>query len=811
MNKAQASLSKADSSVEKDVTKTFDDQDLRKFRGKWNNKKEYTTVKQVRDRFRRMQVSRRTSCPWAAVISETNIATGAAVVSEHGVGTGSNWIDRWNMDYKEWSMWHEYLEGRSNLKSPISFSPVEAAMSEFQDNMVGVTLTPTDENDKEKVKVYEKILEHIHYKGVSNRTNAETFKECLITGTAITYTGWFSRSREVELILGSADVEKELEKDDNKKKVDENKPLTKKKTITEYDDVVDIPVSIYEFFIDPDARCMRGPAYEATDCIWRQTPGIEQFRAEFKDSLDPFVIQENINKVVPAMVAERMYYDGLAFFRAPQDIAQKDKVELLKYYNKSTDEYCIIANDVLIRKGPLPYNHKQLPFSLHRYVTWPHLFYGVGIPVVLESLQAEDETLRNMMLDQMKLNLNPPIFITSDIYSDIDQGWDRIEPGLKIEVGGPVGPDSVRWFEGSQYRPDYFQMRNIIHEDSVAAIGISPLAYAVPKPGEAVRNNVMGLEGTMKMIKKGIKNWADGYRETVMQKIAIVRQFYPDSKVEILNPATGETEEQNRKIRLDGAAIVEETVGDVTRLKEDKINGYSFFELKDDYFDLSGELDVMVDVDSLLPMSQALKVQSIDQALAQLAPLMMNPGATQAPGVVALMREYVETHGLSKKILEQFQNDNSREELQKAEYQEGLIMGGKDASGIPGESNNHVFHHLMTVIDMYDILHNQDKVDPNVVQVMTAALPKMLMHINVDKQLKSDAVGAVTQEMTPPQVPQAPQGALAGPQQPPVPTPVPNGIMNSNGMPGYASGVPNVAANLAGEGMGQMGQQGAIL
>lgn len=683
------------------ITETIDIRDVRKYRGKWNSRKEYETVKVVRDRFVRMQLGRRTGCPWASLTLDTtnpNI-TGS---SNDGVSTGSDWVSRWNNDLKLWSMWHEYLDNRSNLKSPISYAPVEAAVAEFQDNELRATLTPTQEIDQEKATIYERILDHLHYVGDFNKTNAENFKRELIFGTAITYTGWVKKVREVELIMTSLEAEKQIKdkktRDEAKKRLqEEGKPLTKKTEIIEYDDVAIIPVSIYEFFVDPTARVMRGPAYEAMDCIWRTIPSLEQFRAEFKNSGDPWVIKENIDKVYPAYVAERMYTEGIPFFKAPRDISMKNQVELVRYYNKQTDKYIIIANDVLVREGPLPYNHKELPFAIHKFVEFPDMFYGVGLPTVLESLQAEDETLRNMMLDQLKLTLTPPIFINSQVFGEVDQQWERVEPGLKISVDGPVGNDSIRWFESSQTRLDYFQMRNTIREDAVQASGINPLMYAMPRAGEAVRNNMITLESSLKQIKKGIKNWSAGYKEVIKQIIALIKQFYPDAYVEEFNPDLKKRIKKYKSIITRGEKMYEDQNG---QLQSEKIPGNAEFELKEEYLDLSGSLEVEIDIDTLMPISRSVKMQKNEAAFAQLVPVLSNPMMLNAPGVIELVRDYIKTHGLPTNVADDLREANSEAEVRRAIDQETIMFQGMPVEGVPGESNVHKLEHTQAIMGL---------------------------------------------------------------------------------------------------------------
>lgn len=809
------------------VTKTVnsDDLDLRKYRNKWQNKQEFELVQSVRSRQSEFIDSRRTSCPWAQSVSEQVISGGQALISESGSGTGSSWKARWDEDYKLWSMHHEYVEGRSNLKSPTTFAPIEAFMADFQENRIGLLFTPTQEQDKGKVKLFEEVNKYWENKAKIDVVNNETMKECAITGSSFRHITWQKVEREVELIQGSSKVTEEIhqimrfgsrkEKAKVKKQLEEQKkPLSKKTTVIDFDDAVHIPVSNYEMLWDGDAREVRAPAYEATDCEWRQLPSLEQFLKEFRNSSDPYVIKDNVEKVVGADQAEKMYEESAPFFSVPSDIMDSSRVELLKYFNKSTDKYIIIANDVLIRDGPLPFNHKQLPFALHRFIKWPNQFYGVGMAVTLESLQAEDETLRNMMLEQLKLEINPPLFIPYDMYEDVDTGWERVEPGLKVPVSGD--PSTIQWLKGSGYKPNYAEMRKSIESDALKASGINPLVYSMPRPYEAVRTNIMAMESSLKMIKKGIRNWAEGYREARLQTIALMRQFYPDSYIDQLNPETGEVDTIPRYVVTQGKALREvpqlnqygmpEMNEDQTEIKMTiqeevtKPEETHRFELKNEYLDLDGDIDVMIDVDTLVPMSKGLQLQNAEKFMAQLVPILANPQMAENPGITALVRYYSELNGVPKELIRQLRDEPTKKDIERATEQNKQLIKGEAVASIPGESTAHVEQHR-ALLSQLIAKYQQMRKDPTVLNRQLTDLDNKIAgvseHIegdNVPKQMGAEYAvkqgqGLAQQGMPqqgppqgmPPQGPPAMQGVP--PRMPPQGVP-PELILGANRNPG---------------------------
>lgn len=709
--------------AKKGLTKVFDPDkvDMRKFRNKWSNKAEFDKVSAVRDRVEEQRLGRSTSCPYY----NTRGTEADSDESEgHEGRTGSNWANKWDLDWKQWSMYSEDDSTRSNLKSPTVFAPTEALLAEFMENRLGMSITPTQEEDKEKVMVIDAAFSHWMNKSGVDAVNNDSMKTCAVTGSSTRAVLWQKVEREVELIQGSHEVTEELHRikregtKEEKAKADETinkdkKPLTKKKTIIEYDDVVHIPLSNYEVYWDDDARYVRSPAYEASDVTWRQTPSIEQFRYEFQFSKDPYVNKSVVDKVVPAKQSEAEYGDN-PFFKAPGDLVSDNQVELLRYYNKATDKYLVIANDMIVRDGPLPYNHKELPFVLHRFIKWPNQFYGIGLAAVLLGNQTEDETLRNMMIEQAHLEINPPLFVTQNIYEDIDTGWDYVEPGQIVPMSGNPQTD-VMWAPKSTYKPDYAILRQGLDSDAVKISGINPMAYAMPRPGEPVRNNMMSLESSLKMIKKGIRTYAEGYREAVIQTIKLFQQFYSDSYVEEIDKATNKTTKSYRVIKTPGIqwsseAVIDPNTGELVmegedvkmELVEEKLSpgDDGFFELRDEYLALDGDVDIEIDVDTIVPISQGLKLQNSEKNLMKYVQILSNPELMANSAVVSLLRHDMQLNGVSSEVIDSLQDESDNEDEERADEQNQKMLDGKEVPPVPGESEAHLGIHQKAMSEL---------------------------------------------------------------------------------------------------------------
>lgn len=789
-------------------TKTWSPEDYKKYKNKWANKKEYETTSEVRDRLSEMTQARQTSCPFASPYSDKSVTESNEDLKDLTKGSGTDWSDHWNRMLKIAHKYGEYDQQRSNVKSATTFAPIQALMAEFQENNIGVMISSTQEEDKEKIKLHDAIHTDWESRTDAQKYKGETFFETITLGTSIPFVGWMSKSREVDIILTGKEAEKKLESDDEETKdkidkmVKEFSPLVEKQKIYEYNNVIYVPTSLYEIYVDPDARCLRGPAYEATDICWVQLPSIEQFRAEFKNSSDPFVKKGNIDKVEPAIIAEGQYEGNTPFFKAPHGISDK-RIQLIRYFNKQTDKYIIIANDVIVRDGPLPYNHKQLPFVLHKCFNWKDQFYGYGLPAALEQTQSVIETFTNLQIDKEKVNMmnTSTIYVGSDIVDDVQYGQEEMGIGRVVEVGGDV--NNMKWGTAMNPSMDFYRMREIFDQDAVMISGINPMAYSAPKQGEPVRTHMMSMESTLKLAKKIFRNWAEGWKEAVRQMITIRTQMLPVSYIEEMGEE-GEMKKVYPTIKTKGFTMnaIQGENGEMDLMEQENETGEDgYFNLgliledRDKYLDITGDLDIQVDIDTLVPTSKAVKIELSNKAMAQYIPILSNPQLLSAPGVITLLRENAELNGISPKFAESLQDTTDEADVERATQQEEQMQKLMTVPGIPGESDGHKFVHTTTLLNLFGI-REQAQLNPQETTVQNMAeldqyIKLLANHLAQDDAQRKDSTGMAIKQATPP----APQQMM--PQMPDqmmgqVPGGMPGGMdmMAMGAMQGMPQGMP---------------------
>jgi len=111
------------------------------------------------------------------------------------------------------------------------------------------------------------------------------------------------------------------------------------------------------------------------------------------------------------------------FWEDWSDRVDDPQVELVHFYEKTTDTYLIVANGVLLTEpdNPIMFDHKDYPFSVMRYETMaPDFFYGKSLPQKIVSPQDVYNELTNVMLDRARMSSMPALVtsLTSEIEED---------------------------------------------------------------------------------------------------------------------------------------------------------------------------------------------------------------------------------------------------------------------------------------------------------------------------------------------------------------------------------------------------------
>jgi len=576
-------------------------------------------------------------------------------------------------------------------------------------------------------------------------------------GTVVFYNTYLVKKQTVKVHEKKPDQMTDDEKEEMKT---HRKPVLREEKKLMYNDLAMIPVRLEEFFIDDNARVFKGSHNEAIDCGWETYMTRSQIENEFGDSDDPFILKGNLKKIKDHGDAS----EDTSFFQPPKGLKANQFV-VARYWNKYIDEYIIIIDDIIIRDGPNNSPDKELPFEVKACFPFLDNPYGISFPAILEGLQSEDETLRNMYLDQIKLIVRPPMKISQRLYGDIVDLYDRVEPGMMLPV---MDEGDISWMQRSQPVHEAERMRASIRDDSVIATGIDPRRQGLSQPNATATDALLNKEATQKIMKRILKRYLKFLGGCWGQ---LYHYLSLDYSIEDIRGMTdveegSTTEKIMRKIRVHNKKF---SINGDEELESNEIKGYSSLELKQDYFEFEGKPSIYISAMDALETSKGLEMRKWEQTLQDFLPLAGDPtqtpaGEPQMPvDINVLLRGYQTSHTLPEELITS-DSVNLDAVIKKAIEQNQEMQQGKYVAGIPGEAIAHQLAHQVELQTVNQMLQAPGQIPFNEVQILKTYQILLAKHLLVDNQPRGFKMTATIQDAAPQQPGAGQLGA--GPQGP---------------------------------------------
>ena len=751
------------------VTQAVDETELSKAFSKIQSKNRIKSPEQlklvtdIKQRMAEMDTSRKNSCPH--YLSPTTIKT--KTIDEDGVTSESygtemqdsdySWVKRWQRDldlYMMKSGKNKFDSDLPEVTSPIIFSSIQAMVAQFQDANTTATFEATANTDPITAKIATAWLENWE-----NKTNAQQtiknplFLEACIKGTAISYnarimkTRTVYKNRTVEDILDEYGVDETTDQATvdqltqaimEKAKTNPKQVLTKEEELTEFDDFFVQKVPLEEFYIDESALEINGIVNEARDCIWKQYVTVQQVFDEYQNSKDPFVLKENLTAELIVSASKvsteyEEYKDNSYLFLAEKEVS--DKVCVIKYYNRAKDKFVVLANDIVIRDGCLPYNHKQLPFSKYIALPLTNSFYGVGFGTLLDNIQSQDELLQSLQLWTATYNANLPGTYTNasgdmnQVLKDTMEGLRKFKAGEFMKIGAG---DKVERMEPIILGSEITNIRQAFDEKATRITFVNPLMNSIPSVNTAVRNNQQIQENSLLGIRMLVNNWGKGWEEAIYQGTSIVKQTEPHSYSEVedyIEETNENTQVVERLKTLKKQYKTLETKGQKLetgmdgekRMVESATGGT--IELTPEVVDEFDKLKVQVRIETTALASRQLQAQQLQDTMTMAMNVLGNPAFAENKIILSMLKEFLEKRDVDPKILNMFEDENSDESDSLADYQNENLKLGNYEPPIPGMSQNHIMKHVMVfnelimegenlMLTLEDLASQAPEVDP---------------------------------------------------------------------------------------------------
>lgn len=377
-----------------------------------------------------------------------------------------------------------------------------------------------------------------------------------------------------------------------------------KKEIVDFDDVYTRYVRPENCFFDESAE----DAKYGNDCIYREVMDFDIFVDMYKDKPG----FKDVDKVVPA----GSLTSNVGFFKMAGDI-EKNDVEILHYENKLTDSYDVLANNVLIRKGPMPNRHKQLTLDVWAFYPVEGQIWGMGIPKIIYTLVEERRTNRNQRIDRGTLQ-NHKMFLVNDLFDlDEDDLIPRPHGMARINTNGlPISQAVMPLEYGDVPRSSILMDEELLTDERRAhgmsesnnlAPGATATQAAILKEDTQRRINLINtLCAWNTLIRLGKKKWSNQLF------------FYPAARVErILEDNKWRDKKIYRTIKtpnMEFKVFGGGKTGQAIELKATEISSIGRVKLDPTYARyMLDDFDVVVDARAMAIISKPIKQQQVNE------------------------------------------------------------------------------------------------------------------------------------------------------------------------------------------------------
>ena len=370
------------------------------------NSKQELVIKNVWTRFTEMRTARDQNYKW---------------FGKRRNGTYRTLIDYINICEKRWNSDGiprvDLDDWQASVFKPETRNKIIAIISAVAQKRPGIKFVGVEKGDAIKEMVLGDLYDWSELKDDGDQMALYTMLDAIIHGTAIRYEGYEDEKRTIrELIPGKDGY-------DIKNIKTKERTIVKKRVFTQ-------EVRLQDFYF---GRVTTRKIGEMPDCVWRKIIRFSQFRLEFAG-------WEGAKFVVPGGdLTDETFFSAYA----SEDVKERDSdlIEVIRYYNKETDEFVILANGVWVNpmsgdeSYPIPFAHKELPFFTVVFEPFASDFpYGKGAPDKYLHEQDAINALYNMMIDQAYVSVHPPLVTgDEDVIDDID-----LVPGKTNYIGADV-------------------------------------------------------------------------------------------------------------------------------------------------------------------------------------------------------------------------------------------------------------------------------------------------------------------------------------------------------------------------------------
>lgn len=242
-------------------------------------------------------------------------------------------------------------------------------------------------------------------------------------------------------------------------------------------------------------------------------------------------------------------------------ITKESPIEVIRFYNKFSDEFIVVANGVVLLDAPMLLGKKEKKYPFAKTIFEPFaidFFYGNPIGNTTMGNQDVINSLYNMALDKTFRSMNPPLIIGAKNKDDFDLEDDIVNMDTKIYV---EDINAVKEMPIKGVDQGMLNMMDIVSRELDLST-VDANQQGVTGRGVTAREVVIANENAKKL--KGVlymfltSLWIQKYK----LRIENILTYYTQPKIKemVAGKETGRLEEY-RKFMIENAELADGTKG----------------------------------------------------------------------------------------------------------------------------------------------------------------------------------------------------------------------------------------------------------
>lgn len=574
----------------------------------------------------------------------------------------------WDIADKEFAMYappRDPDDWQADLHLPDAFSAIQAQMQETIERKARPHLIGTEESDEPFAEFGNAVL---------------TYN---MNSTGYDYQFYLAKlaaaSRGTSFLMDYWRTDKRTVKDPDDVDAAGNL-IYKEREIIDFDDDYTEWVPNEYIHIDEKARSID----EAVDMFRREIINAEEFHRVYDNRPGWFD-------------TEYVYAGGdrstRSFFQMPEDITSND-VEVLHYYNRSTDSYWCVANNVTIYDSPLPWKHKELPVTPIYQYRVPGQFWGMGIPKIIHMLSEERRSIRNLNMDRQKLQIHKMFLHNSSFDIDDEDLVTRPHGLISVDTSGQPLSNAIIPVEYGDVPTSYFKTEEILLEDIRRAHGIDDRIQGVQSGGTATEAAILKESALKRVNLISITNEMDSVVRIGRLKWSNIQFFYPVPRLEKITES-GEEQEQKvyRTISVQNKkfSIVDDNGAKTLRMDDVRGNTALKIDKKMAKY-LEGSADISVDADIFSPVSKAIEQTKKTEVFSL---LLSNPATMAVMDINGATEDLLTVNGIKPDQWMKNPGGSRKDMMMLADSENMVMAAGQPLAGTPDATEDHTLVHLM--------------------------------------------------------------------------------------------------------------------